>query len=80
MQPKNIYKSLPYKDWCTNKSIRVLSLYQSPKNKITLAFADKIDIKSSITETDYTNAIVVCKQTIIWKSQIQLHIQQTFDA
>lgn len=61
MQPKNIYKSLPYKDWCTNKSIRVLSLYQSPKNEFTLAFADKIDIKSSITETAYTNAIVVCK-------------------
>ncbi len=59
--PKNIYKSFPYEDWCTNKSIRVLSLYQSPKNEITLAFADKIDIKSSITESAYTNTIVICK-------------------
>ena len=59
-QPKTLYKS-PYKGWCINGNMEVLSFFQPSKNEMTLAFSDMINLKSSISDRDYTNTIVVCK-------------------
>jgi len=57
--PKNLYKS-SYTGSCANGNMDVLTICQSPKNEIAIAFSDKINLYSSISDKEYTNAIVVC--------------------